>query len=255
VLTSYCKTLFGLCVQVRYENKQLQPIIDEIINQILFNRMWNSSYREYIHYISTTSEDEQKRSFTCAQIFQQIQIQIKNPNTSQAIIDFLPIFYRHCVMLVEQTPSEIFYSLQYFDKMLITNANEQVYLNGIQRILQILDERHLFDQLLTMDEKSEDVINWMKQLLVTYLNSSNKQLYSNLCVTCLHLNPSLIETMLPDIFGTISDDPDALSIFLIDYIDLYYRMRTLAKIPKKLHSACKLVTDLTIHVQTNIFER
>ncbi|CAF3568966.1 unnamed protein product, partial [Rotaria sp. Silwood2] len=55
-----------------------------------------------------------------------------------------------------------------------------------------------------------------------------------LCVICLYLHPTLIETNLSQIVQLFIDSNRCLSIFLIGYIDLYSRMRSLAKLTKRL---------------------
>ncbi|CAF5050657.1 unnamed protein product, partial [Rotaria sp. Silwood1] len=111
--------------------------------------------------------------------------------------------------------------------------NDNLYLNGICQLLQILDEKHLIDQLLN-DSLEERITNWMKDILFKHSYEQKTENYANLCVICLDLHPTLIETNLSQIIQLFIDSHQCLSIFLIGYIDLYSRMRSLAKLTKRL---------------------
>jgi hypothetical protein len=58
--------------------------------------------------------------------------------------------------------------------------------------------------------------------------------YANLCVVCLHLHPTLIESNLSQIINLFIESDQCLSIFLNSYIDLYSQMRSLPKLTKRL---------------------
>lgn len=74
----------------------------------------------------------------------------------------------------------------------------------------------------------------MKEILFKHPTEYKTEYYANLCVICLHLHPTLIETNLSELLKLFVDSEECLSIFLIGYIDLYSRMRSLAKLTKRL---------------------
>jgi hypothetical protein len=58
--------------------------------------------------------------------------------------------------------------------------------------------------------------------------------YAQLCVVCLHLHPTLIESNLSTIVKSFQLSECCLTIFLKGYIDLYAQMRSLTKLTKRL---------------------
>jgi hypothetical protein len=75
--------------------------------------------------------------------------------------------------------------------------------------------------------------------------------YANLCVVCLHLHPTLIETNLSEIIQLFHQSDPCLSIFLIGYIDFYSQMRSLPKLTKRLTTAF----DKSIVLPSNVLEQ
>jgi len=75
--------------------------------------------------------------------------------------------------------------------------------------------------------------------------------YSNLCVVCLHLHPTLIETNLSDIIKLFLQSNKCLSIFLIGYIDLYSQMRSLSKLTKRL----TIAFDKSMILPSNVLQQ
>ena len=129
-------------------------------------------------------------------------------------------------------------------------SNDNLYIDGIRHLLEILDEKHLIDQLLT-DSLEERITNWMKDILFKRPIESKTANYANLCVVCLHLHPTLIETNLSELIQQFIDSDQCLSIFLIGYIDLYSRMRSLAKLTKRL----TIAFDKSIILPTNVLRQ
>jgi hypothetical protein len=74
----------------------------------------------------------------------------------------------------------------------------------------------------------------MKDILFKRTIQDKSTNYANLCVVCLHLHPTLIETNLSEIIQLFLQSDHCLSIFLIGYIDLYSQMRSLSKLTKRL---------------------
>ena len=75
--------------------------------------------------------------------------------------------------------------------------------------------------------------------------------YANLCVVCLHLHPQLIETNFSQIIHSFLPSDEHLSVFLIGYIDLYFRMRSLSKLTKRLTN----VFDKSFLLPSNVREQ
>lgn len=77
----------------------------------------------------------------------------------------------------------------------------------------------------------------MKDILFKRPLEHKAEKYANLCVVCLCLHPTLIETNLSELIKLFIDSDQCLSTFLIGYIDLYSRMRSLPKLTKRLSIA------------------
>ena len=112
-------------------------------------------------------------------------------------------------------------------------SNDNLYIDGIRQLLEILDEKHLIDQLLN-DTLTERITNWMKDILFKRQIAIKSENYARLCIVCLHLHPTLIETNLSELIKDFLDSKQSLTVFLNGYIDLYAHMRSLAKLPKRL---------------------
>lgn len=91
----------------------------------------------------------------------------------------------------------------------------------------------------------------MKGILFNRTNSNTTENYANLCVICLHLHPTLIETNLFDIIKQFLQSSPVLSTFLIGYIDLYAQRRSLAKLTKRL----TIAFDKSIILPSNVLEQ
>ena len=74
----------------------------------------------------------------------------------------------------------------------------------------------------------------MKDILFKRRMNYKTENYANLSITCLCLHPTLVETNLSQLMKLFLDSEQCLTIFLIGYIDLYSRMRSLAKLTKRL---------------------
>ena len=118
--------------------------------------------------------------------------------------------------------------VKFFKWVLLLFEIEKKQLN-----FQVLDEKHLIDQLL-FDPFEEKITSLMNDILFKRQISSLSKTYANLCVVCLHLHPKLIENHLQSIVDLLQPSNEYLSIFLIAYIDLYSQMRSLTKLPKRL---------------------
>ncbi len=75
--------------------------------------------------------------------------------------------------------------------------------------------------------------------------------YANLCVVCLHLHPTLIESNLSKIIQLFLQIDKCLSIFLIGYINLYSQMRSLPKLTKRL----TIAFDKSIILPSNVLQQ
>jgi hypothetical protein len=127
---------------------------------------------------------------------------------------------------------------------------DNLYIDGIRHLLEILDEKHLIDQLLN-DTLEERITIWMKDILFKRNIQHKTENYANLSVVCLHLHPTLIEKNLSELIQQFIDSDYCLSIFLIGYIDLYSRMRSLPKLTKRL----TIAFDKSIILPTNILKQ
>jgi hypothetical protein len=88
----------------------------------------------------------------------------------------------------------------------------------------------------------------MKDILFKRNIENKSANYANLCVVCLHLHPTLIETNLSEIIQLFIQSDKCLSIFLIGYINLYSQRRSLAKLTKRLTIAFDKSIILPINV-------
>lgn len=91
----------------------------------------------------------------------------------------------------------------------------------------------------------------MKDILFKRNIENKSENYANLCVVCLHLHPTLIETNLSDIIKLFLQSSKSLSIFLIAYTNLYSQRRSLAKLTKRLTS----VFDKSFILPTNVLQQ
>jgi hypothetical protein len=91
----------------------------------------------------------------------------------------------------------------------------------------------------------------MKDILFKRNIEYKSENYANLCVVCLHLHPTLIETNLSDIIKLFLQSNKCLSIFLIGYIDLYSQMRSLSKLTKRL----TIAFDKSIILPSNVLQQ
>ncbi|UJR14390.1 hypothetical protein I4U23_001387 [Adineta vaga] len=149
------------------------------------------------------------------------------------VINFLPLVFRHCINLIDSEKiSDVFELLTQMNRWLEQIPNGSLYIDGIRQLLEILDEKHLIDQLLN-DTLEERITNWMKDILFKRQLDYKTENYAHLCVVCLHLHPTLIETNLSELIKHFIDFQPSLSVFLIGYIDLYSRMRSLPKLTKR----------------------
>lgn len=115
-------------------------------------------------------------------------------------------------------------------------SSDDLYMSGIRQLLEILDEKHLIDQLL-QDSLEERITNWMKDVLFKRETASKTESYARLSVICLHLHPTLVEGHLAPLIQQFVHSEQSLSVFLVGYVDLYARMRSLAKLTKRLTAA------------------
>jgi hypothetical protein len=91
----------------------------------------------------------------------------------------------------------------------------------------------------------------MKDILFKRNIEYKSENYANLCVVCLHLHPTLIETNLSQIIQLFLQSDQCLSIFLIGYIDLYSQMRSLSKLTKRL----TIAFDKSIILPSNVLQQ
>ncbi|CAF4903702.1 unnamed protein product, partial [Rotaria sp. Silwood1] len=228
VFLDLSKQLFSPLLDIRSIYLSLSSLIDDILKHIIFHRTWTTAYRDYIQSLSST------KTISCSvsPLFTTLETLVIAANSN--VISFLPLVFRHCINLIESEKiSDIFELLVQMNTWLEQIPNDNLYLNGICQLLQILDEKHLIDQLLN-DSLEERITNWMKDILFKHSYEQKTENYANLCVICLDLHPTLIETNLSQIIQLFIDSHQCLSIFLIGYIDLYSRMRSLAKLTKRL---------------------
>ncbi|CAF3953495.1 unnamed protein product [Rotaria sordida] len=228
VFLDLSKQLFSPLLDIRSIYSSLSSLIDDILKHIIFHRTWITAYRDYIQSLSS------KKTIPCpvSPLFTTLETHITAGNSN--VISFLPLIFRHCINLIDsEKVSDIFELLVQMNTWLEQIQNDDLYLNGICQLLQILDEKHLIDQLLN-NSLEERITNWMKDILFKRTYEYKTENYANLCVICLYLHPTLIETNLFQLFQLFIDSEKCLSIFLIGYIGLYSRMRSLAKLTKRL---------------------
>jgi hypothetical protein len=91
----------------------------------------------------------------------------------------------------------------------------------------------------------------MKDILFKRNIKNISENYSNLCVVCLHLHPTLIETNLSEIIKLFLQSNTCLSIFLIGYINLYSQMRSLSKLTKRL----TIAFDKSMILPSNVLQQ
>ena len=108
----------------------------------------------------------------------------------------------------------------------------------------------MIDQLLN-DSFEERITSWMKDILFKRTNAHQSENYAKLCIVCLHLHPTLIETNLSAIVQLFHESESCLSTFLIGYIDFYAQMRSLPKLTKRLTAAL----DKSMILPSNILEQ
>ncbi|CAM4945783.1 unnamed protein product [Rotaria socialis] len=231
VFLDLSKQLFSPLLDGRSLYPSLLPLIDDILKHILFHRTWISAYREYIQSISAT------KPISCpvSPLFTALETLIRAGNSN--VINFLPLVFRHCINLIDpEKVSDIFELLVQMNTWLEKIENENLYIDGICQLLRILDEKHLIDQLLN-NSLEERITNWMKDILFKRSFEHTSENYANLSVVCLCLHPTLVETNLSELTKLFSHSNQCLSIFLIGYIDLYSRMRSLPKFTKRLSIA------------------
>lgn len=228
IFVDLCKQLLSPLLNIRSIYSSLSTLIDDILKYTLFHRTWITTYRDYIQSVLT------KKNITCpvSPLFTALESLILSENVHA--INFLPQVFRHCINLIDQEKvSEIYEFLVRFHSWIDQIKTNDLYIDGIRQILQILDEKHLIDQLL-IDSFEEKLTSLMKDILFKRQISSLSLTYANLCVVCLHLHPKLIENNLSTIIEILQPSTEYLSIFLTAYIDLYSQMRSLVKLPKRL---------------------
>ncbi|CAF1121281.1 unnamed protein product [Adineta ricciae] len=252
VFLDLCKQLLAPLLDIRRIYPSLSVLIDDILKYIVFHRTWSTAYRDYIQSLSTN------KTISCpvSILFTTIESLVISGNSN--VINFLPLVFRHCINLIDsEKTSEVFELLSQMNHWLEQISNDNLYIDGIRQLLEILDEKHLIDQLLN-DTLTERITNWMKDILFKRQIPSKSENYARLCIVCLHLHPTLIETNLSELIKDFLDSKQSLTVFLNGYIDLYAHMRSLAKLPKRLTMAFDqsvlLPSNVTTHYRKRISE-
>ncbi|CAF3827857.1 unnamed protein product, partial [Adineta steineri] len=242
VFLDLCKQLLSPLLDIRSIYPSLSSLIDDILKYIVFHRTWITAYRDYIQSLSTN------KTISCpvSPLFTTLESLVINGNSN--VINFLPLVFRHCINLIEpEKISDVFELLIEIHTWLEKMSNEHLYIDGIRQLLEILDEKHLIDQLLN-NSLEERITNWMKDILFKHNIENKTKNYANLCVVCLHLHPTLIETNLLELIQQFHDSEQCLSIFLIGYINLYSHRRSLSKLTKRLTIVFDKSTILPLNV-------
>lgn len=229
VFQDLSKQFLVLFLEIRLIYPSLTDLIDQILKHVIFHRTWTSAYREFIESVSM------KKSIVCpvSSLFVTLETSIV-VSANENVVRFLPSVFRHCINLIEQSViSQIFDLLVQINTWLLKIPDSNVFYVGIGQLLKVLEEKHVFDQILN-ESNEEQVSNWMKEILFSRNVDVPSESYGEFVLTCLHLNSTLIESNLQKLIEILQLSSKALNIFLIGYVDLYAQMRSLAKLTKRL---------------------
>jgi hypothetical protein len=98
---------------------------------------------------------------------------------------------------------------------------------------------------LLTDAPDDRLSLWMKDILFKENVDHQNEEYAHLCVVCLRLHPTLIESNLSLIVDELES---GFGIFFFGYVDLYAQMRSLSKLSKRLSNVFKIETVLPASV-------